>query len=88
MAAPKKARKEKLIIPNPDLQTAMRGWQPEFGNQEDLWISQRLGQLDKKLAEVDNKVLREGKDLTPRMREVLSVENGLISSINRRKMDF
>lgn len=86
MPAPKKQKKE--IIPNPDLIAAMRGYQPEFGDQSDIWIRERMTSLEKKLKEVDNKILRSGNDLTPKMKEIVRIEEGLIQSINSRKMDF
>jgi hypothetical protein len=88
MAISRKGRTEKLIIPNPDLLAAMKGWVPEFGDASDRWVLDALQRHEKKLREVDNKVLREGKHLTPKMQDILRAEQGLIQSINNRKMDF
>jgi len=86
MAKPSKKFK---IIQNPALAAALNGYQPEFGNQQDIWIRERMGQLEKKLADVDNTILRGKPDNhTPKMKEILFIESGLISSITNRKMDF
>jgi len=82
-----KTKKHK-IIPNPELQQATKGFVPVFGSDGDLSIVDRLFDLQKKLGTVDNTVLRGGKNLTKKMKDILFLENNLISSITSRNMDF
>ncbi len=85
-----KAKEKKVLVPNPDLLAAFRGYRPVFGNQEDIWIQERVESLERKLRLVDNAILR-GKPAnhTSKMKEILRDELYLIDAITSRKdMDF
>lgn len=82
------ASKKFKVIPNPELQKAAREFVPVFGSDTDLSIVDSLISLYKKSETVDNTILREGKNLTKKMKEILFLERGLIQSITSRNMDF
>lgn len=82
------ATKGKKIIPNAELQKALKGFAPVFGSVEDHNIIDRLGRLSKLLGQVDNEALRSNGMPTGKMREILSLEQSLIKEITNRKMDF
>lgn len=88
------APKTKKIIPNPELQKAMRGWAPVFGNSQDRTIVAKLELLQKKLQSVDNEILRGLKKdvghraFTSKMKEISGMERSLIAEITSRKQDF
>lgn len=85
--------KKKIIIQNPELVAALRGFSPVFGNPLDLVIVKQLEKLTKKLGGVDNEVLRglkkDGRALrNAKEKEILNIERALIIEINNRKADF
>ena len=89
MASKSNTRKFK-VIQDSELQAAIRGFVPVFGNQEDLRIANQLMDLHKTLSSVDNTILRGENNAkhTKKMKDVLFVEKSLIHSIIRRNMDF
>jgi len=76
------------IIRNPEIVQAMRGFMPVFANEEDRRIIAKVASYDKILKSVDNESLRAGKNLTPKMKEILKDETALAEWITRRNMDF
>lgn len=73
---------------NTELEMAIKGFTPQFGNDKDRNIVERLGTLKKTLESVDNKRLRGKEGLTEKMKEILRVEESLIAEIISRNMDF
>lgn len=85
--------KKRVIIQNPELVKALKGFSPVFGNTADLVIVKQLEKLNKKLNGVDNEVLRglkkDGRALrSAKEKEILNMEANLIKGINIRKSDF
>lgn len=85
--------KKKVILQNPELVAALRGFSPVFGNGRDLVIVKQLEKLNKKLGGVDNEVLRgvkkDGRALrSAKEKEILTMEANIIKEINLRKSDF
>jgi len=79
----------KQVIPNPDLVSASRAFVPEFGNDGDLALVDRIFRLEQELRTVDNNVLRNHPDhRTPKMKEIIRKEGRLIRAIQDRIMDF
>lgn len=83
------------VLKNPELELAIRSFRPQFANDQDKSILKRLDQLYRDLKTVDNEVLRqikkpyqELKPLTSKMKDILRREDGLISEIIDRNMDF
>lgn len=88
-------KKEKgPIVKNVKLLLALKGFMPEFGNDEDLAILKASEKLHKKLASIDSKKFRDLEAqnnyevLTSKMREIQNDERNLISRIQRRNLDF
>lgn len=97
MATKKPYKKPRVfeVIRNPDLELAIRGFRPQFANDQDKSILKRLDNLYRDLKTVDNETLRgikkpyqELKPLTSKMKDILRREDGLISEIIDRNMDF
>ncbi len=90
----KRDPKRYKIIMDKTLERVMLGYKPEFGNREDMVVARKLGKLRGLLITVDNEVLRGLKKgeagATPpgKVREILSLEKGLIADITRRNLDF
>lgn len=88
------ANRKKIIIQNPELTKALKGFTPVFGNNQDLSIVKRLELINKKLQGVDNEILRGlKKESTPRaftsrMKEIQGMEQSLIREITSRNSDF
>lgn len=85
--------KKRVIIQNPELVAALRGFSPVFGNGRDLVIVKQLEKLNKKLGGVDNEVLRGLKNggralRSAKEKEILTMEANIIKEINLRKSDF
>lgn len=80
--------KKFTVIKNPELEKVIKGFVPVFGSDQDLTIVTRIFDLEKKLGSVDNTVLRSGKDLTKKMKDILFAERGLIAEITNRNLDF
>jgi hypothetical protein len=86
--------KKRKIIPNPELERALIGYVPEFGNREDIVLRGRLEKLQSSLHGVDNEVLRgikkagRGNPFSAKMKEIVKLEQDLVVEINKRKMDF
>ncbi len=76
------------IVRNPDLVKALKGFIPFFANEEDRRILAKVASYDNVLKTVNNEVLRSGKNLTPKMKEILKDEAKLVEVINKRNMDF
>ncbi len=87
-----KEPKRYKVIMNPELERAIKGYKPEFGNREDVMIARGLGRLRLAMEKVDNEVLRGLKknedSLTSAMRDILNKERTLIGQITRRNLDF
>lgn len=88
MATAKAKSKQFVVIENPELLEAVKAFVPVFGNEIDRNISNHLVSFRKKLKTVDNKIMRSGKNLTEKMKDILFEERGLIHSIINRNMDF
>lgn len=86
----KSKAKKNIVIVNPHLTRALNGFVPIFANDDDFYIVERLTKLSKLLLSVNNTDLRSNnpKKITPKMKDILSFEKGLIDQINRRNMDF
>lgn len=82
--------KKFAVVHDPELIRLSRGFIPEFGNDDDLAIINRMHSLDKLLEKVDNAILRGGQPdkLTKKMKDILFFESGLKAAITRRIMDF
>lgn len=84
----------KIIIQNPELIKALKGYSPVFGDYKDRVIVNNINLLTRKLNGVDNEILRGvKKDASPRaitakMREITILERSLITEITNRKADF
>lgn len=91
--AKSRAQKRK-VIPSPELEAALKGYVPEFGNKQDMALRDKLSSLGRKLQSVDNEVLRglkkadRGNPFSAKMKEIVLLEKALVKEINSRKMDF
>lgn len=83
-----------MTILHPDLELALKGFVPVFGNTDDIAIDEMLGRLVVKLRTVDNERFRDaqagkkGVHLTKKMIEIQRDETSLINLIRRRNFDF
>jgi hypothetical protein len=82
--------KKYKVVRNPELVQALKGFVPVFGNALDLNIVDRVFALEKKLALVDNEVLRKGdpKKMTEKMKSILFEEGQLVHAVTSRNLDF
>lgn len=85
---------KRKVIPNPELERALVGYMPSFGNKQDMALRDKLSSLQRKLQGVDNEILRgitkpdRGNPFNAKMKEIVTLEKALIVEINARKMDF
>lgn len=86
----KASAKKFKIIHDPELLRVARMFVPTFGSESDLHLVNRILELDKLLATVDNEVLRSPgkKGLTKKMQDILREERIIIHAITSRNMDF
>ena len=90
----RKTKSIKPVVLNPDLEKALKGFVPFFGNQEDMWIVERLGKVKELLGTIDCDAFRKAeqsrdpKKLSPKMKDIQRDEQNLIYSIIKRNMDF
>ena len=95
MGARKATKKKKdEVIFHPDLVQAMKGFRPEFPNNDDRVIAEDLAKLHRKASTIDCKQLRKleneksTKGITAKMKEVQRDEQSLIRRIISRNLDF
>lgn len=85
-------KKDVSVIMNPRLQTALKGFVPVFGSDDDLSIKKALDKLHGKLKTIDNEAFRKAQKertpLTSKMREIQQEEEYLIRRITARNFDF
>lgn len=86
-------KEKNVVIMNPELEKALKGYVPEIANDEDIRIMNDLTKLHKKLKTIDcasfrKLAVRRQADLTSKMREIQSEEQYLIKRINQRNLDF
>lgn len=89
------ARKEaQVLIASKKIQEAMRGYQPTYGDERDIYIRDAMARVEKKLKLVDNKEFRrleEANDtinMSSKMKEILRDEQGIVFSMEQRKFNF
>lgn len=89
-----KSKEPQVLIPSKKVLEAMRGYQPVYGDAQDIAIREAFQRLDKKLRGVDNKVLRDLEEkndlasMSQKMKEVLREEQNIINWVEQRKFDF
>jgi len=77
-----------VVVRNPEVIKALKQFMPVFANEEDRRLVAKIASHDKVLKTVNCEVLRAGKNLTPKMKEILKEEERLVEWITRRNMDF
>lgn len=81
-------KESKVVTRSPELARALRGFMPVFANEEDRRLVAKIESHNKILRTVDNTILRSGKNLTKKMKDLLENEKKLVEWIIRRNMDF
>lgn len=90
----KQEAKKYKVIPNPEYASAVKGFVPVFGSDQDLNLIDRIYEFNRKLESVDNEVMRKAvaerqpTKLSAKMKEVLRIEQQLTTQINSRNLDF
>lgn len=85
--------KKKVVVMNPLLEKALKGYVPEPANEDDIRIVNDLTKLHRKLLTINSELFRDlqfkkSLELTPKMREIEREEKYLIERIYQRNLDF
>lgn len=78
------ALQKKVEELTPEIQEAMKGWKPRFGNQEDIWLVESFARLNKMQQDMTLKLknARGGDKLAS---DIVFAQRSIISSLKRIK---